>query len=318
MKVYLAATEDLYRDRVKVNVQRLLISYMGTEPRLDVGLKAAGSPWDWCIDSGAHFFLSALFKHGKKPPIAEAEEHLASYLAYLEALPVKPRFAVELDLQDLYGCDQIDKWREDWLFPFQERTGITFAFCWHAIDGLKRWKETFMDDPRVRYVGFSALYNMPLEKGAQFALQSYEAGKPIHGFACVRERFLKVVPFYSVDSTSWGAGSLFGTVHGFDAMRGTIIGKDAGRGALRKNQNRAIGNLMISGGRVHLRDLMGVKAGGSLSRMYQEAADVHVKFEQWYTAYWRARGIDWEKQLVLKGTHPSIGPSSSQAAARLP
>lgn len=298
MKVYLAATEDLYRDRVKVNVKRLLISYMGTEPRLMTGHAAAGSPEDWCIDSGAHFFLSALFKHNKKPPVAEAEAHLTKYLAFLEALPTKPRFAVELDLQDLYGIEQIDKWREELLFPFQARTGITFAFCWHAVDGLDRWKKNFMDDPRVQYVGFSGLYNMSLENGAQFALQSYEAGKPIHGFACVRERFLKVVPFYSVDSTSWGAGSLFGTVHKFDPKRGTVVGKSAGRGAVRDNSSKAVGNLLsVGGGRVHLRDLLGVKAGGSLSRLYQEAADVHSKFEGFYTSYWRARGVDWDVQL---------------------
>lgn len=270
---------------------------MGTEPRLEAGWKAAGCPEDWCIDSGAHFFLSAKFKHNRTPPVAEAEAHLKKYLAYLEALPTRPAFAVELDLQDLYGIDQVDRWREDLLFPFQARTGIRFAFCWHAVDGLKRWRTNFLDDKRVQYVGFSGLYNMSLENGAQFALQAYEAKKPIHGFACVRERFLKVVPFYSVDSTSWGAGSLFGTVHGFDPMRGTILGKDAGRGALRKNQSKAIGNLLVAGGRIHLRDLMGVKAGGSLSRMYQEAANVHRQFEKWYTAYWRARGIDWEKQL---------------------
>jgi len=302
MKVYLAATEDLYRARVAVQVQRLLISYMGAEPRLEAGLKAASvplPPTDWCIDSGAHFFLSALYKHGRKPPVKEAEEHLLKYLTYLEAHTANghPRFAVELDLQDLYGTEQIQKWREDYFFPFQARTGITVAFCWHAVDGLKVW-DAMLADPRVRYVGFSALYKMPLEHGAQFALQAYKAGKPIHGFACVRERFLKVVPFYSVDSTSWGAGSLFGTVHKFDPMRGTIVGKDAGRSAMRKNQAKAVGNLLTSKGRVHLRDLMGRDAGGDLSRMYQEAARVHEQFEQWYTAYWRAKGINWEKRLA--------------------
>jgi hypothetical protein len=114
-----------------------------------------------------------------------------------------------------------------------------------------------------------------------------------------------------VDSTSWGAGSLFGTVHSFDAQRGMILGKSAGRTLLRTDSSKAVGNLMAAGGRVHLRDLMGVKAGGSLSRMYQEAAKVHEKFEAWYTSFWRAKGIDWEKQLAK-------GSSSTAVAARVP
>lgn len=296
MKVYLAATEDLYRARVQVKVKRLLISYFGAEPRLAEGLKSALNPEDWCIDSGAHFFLSALFKHNRKPPVQEAEEHLVKYLAYLEAMPTKPRFAVELDLQDLYGVQQIEKWRDDLLFPFQKRTGIDIAIAWHLIDGEAAWV-SWLKKPEVRYLGLGGTRNISHPAMLRLVLSAFEAGKPVHGFAAIRAKLLKEVPFYSVDSTSWGAGSLFGTVHSFDAQRGMIIGKSAGRSLLRTNPSKAVGNLMGAGGRIHLRDLMGVGVGGSLSRMYQEAALVHEKFEQWYTAYWRARGIDWEKQI---------------------
>jgi hypothetical protein len=225
-------------------------------------------------------------------------------------MPTKPRFAVELDLQDLYGIAQVQKWRDDILFPFQQRTGIAVCCVWHIIDGEAAWY-ALLKDPRVRYLGLGGTRNIEHATMLRLVTAAYDAGIPVHGFAAIRAKLLRAVPFFSVDSTSWGAGSLFGTVHSFDAQRGMITGKSAGRTLLRTNPSKAVGNLMASGGRVRLSDLMGVKAGGSLSRMYQEAAQVHEKFEAWYTAYWRAKNVDWEKRLVQAA-------SSQQASAGVP
>lgn len=291
MRIYLVSTEDLYRGRAQVHVRRLLISYWGKEDRFDVALRCADSPEDWCVDSGAHFYISAFFKHGRKLPVSVVEEHVDRMLRWLRRLERKPRWVVEMDLQDIYGVEQIMRWREDVWKPFERETGIRVCYNQHIQDPLELWPQ-LVADPDVRYLALSVPKNKDLVPYARMVYLAYEAGVPVHGFAQVKEHRLRAIPFASVDSTSWGSGSLFGSVHSFEKGKNKTRG--AGRSVWRDDPNKALAALTMTGGRVRMRDVLGVKAGGSLSRVYQNAADAFDKMESWYTAYWRVKGVDWE------------------------
>jgi len=298
MRVYLAATEDIYRERAQVKIHRLLLSYYGTEARLHAAL-ALTKPDDWCVDSGAHFFLADYFKHGKRTTPGECEQHLGAFLDFLEGLEAKPSFAVELDLQELYGTDVVDDWRTRLLKPFEKQSGIPILYVWHTNDGAAGW-HALLDDPDIHWLGLSNLRTVEPKTLGRMVMMAYEAGKPVHGFAAVRGRVLKQVPFYSVDSTSWGSVSLFGIVRDFNESNGTMRTGWAGRGVFKRDRKAAAAALLrvSRGGQVRLTDTLGVKAGGSLTRVYQYQADAYVQFEEWYGAYWRSRGIDWDKRLA--------------------
>ena len=314
MRIYLAATADLYDARVTCDVKHLLLSYMGAEARMPVAIKSAGSPDDWCLDSGAHFFLGAFYKKHEKLPLEKVEEHLHKLVAYVNGLEEVPRFVVELDLQDLYGMERIWQWRDEIWKPLERQTGSRVAYVWHPGDGEAEWKR-LLDDPAVQYLGLATPRAFGSGQAARYVMQAYEAGKPVHGFACVRERLLKAVPFYSVDSTSWGAGSMFGLVTQFNMLRGTICGKPAGKALFRKDRNKAAANLLANAhGKVRLSDMLNSNRGEGLSRSYQDAVRSYEEMEAFYSAYWRCRGVDWDKRLADRAYTPAARVTKSVQA----
>lgn len=304
MRVYLAATGELYyeqqvRKGISCNVKRLLVSYTSASwgpVRLSRPLEKT-SPTDYCVDSGAHVWLSSYFKKGEKRPIADVERHLANFMSTVEHLESKPTFVVELDLQHIYGADIVDGWRRDLWMPFEQRTGIRVCYVWHSTDEDAGWAR-MLSDPHMRYLGLGSKGATDPKQRARMVMLAYKAGKPVHGFASVNASWIRNVPFYSVDSTSWAAGTFFGTVPVFDPNKGTVRQLAVGRNAMRKDPRLAAGRLASAGGKIKVKDL--VETDGQkqdFSTFYQQAADAYLRFENHYTAYWRRRGVDWSARL---------------------
>ena len=297
MRIYLSATQDVYGGLVHLNVPRLLVSFKSNADKFPAALRAAGNPADWCVDSGAHFFLSAYYKKNIKLPIAVVEAHMRKFVAAVEAFNPKPAFVVELDLQDLYGSDQVEQWREDVWWPLEQRTGIKVVYVWHHTDSPGTW-ERMVADPDMHFLGTPFAAALPLEVRLRMVLQAYEAGKPVHGFACVRPAYIKHVPYYSVDSTSWGAAAMFGLSSRFNMQKGGVTNASCGISAFKHDKRAAIGNALTkSSGVMHVSDLLDHKDGAAVSRQYQDAVQAYGEMETFYTAYWRNRGIDWNKRL---------------------
>lgn len=305
MRVYLAATSELYTEKsdrigINCNVDRLLVSFMSrtwTTKRLMNAVDRTSAA-DFCVDSGAHVWLSKYFKTGEKPPLDKVLLHLHGFLAAVEAMPRKPTFVVELDLQRIYGMELIEKWRHEIWRPFEKRTGIRVCYVWHVTDGDRMWQD-FLADDEVNYLGLGSKGNITIEQRARLVHGAYEAGKPVHGFASVNGDWIKHVPYYSVDSTSWAAGTFFGTVPSFNPMTGVVQQTGVGRSTFKAKPRLAIGRLAKAAkGKIKIDTL--TESDGKkqdFSAYYQHAADNYARFEQWYTAYWRARGVDWEARL---------------------
>jgi hypothetical protein len=302
MRLYLSATMDIYRARVALKVPRLLMSYESEAlaKRFPSAAHACGTPKDWCVDSGAHFFISEHYKKGITPMPARVEAHLNSFIGWLRAGSLRPTFVVELDLQDLYGADTVNRWRGKFR-SFEASTGIPVCYVWHPGDGYNTWR-AMLDSPHMRMLGLSAGHGTKTEHVRKYVLEAYEEGKPVHGFASFK--LLRDVPFFSVDSTSWGSGAIFGRVVRFDARKGMMQGASVGRKGQAENRDKAIATLVTtSRGAVQLRDGRGIPASGQpgLQRLYQQAVDEYGKMEAWYTAYWRGKGVDWEKRVGFLG-----------------
>jgi hypothetical protein len=296
MKIYLAATNDQYTNRASCRVRRLLVSYhKGTRNTLMDGWKNSGSPKDWCVDSGAHLYIRRFWDEKICPPLREAEEHVAS-LAEL-ARKVRPTFLVEADLQDLYGDDVIRAWRRDIWKPLEQSTGVKICYVWHAHDNLDGWRR-MLDDPDMGFLGIAAGAAVVQRIAPEMVSSAYKVKKPVHGFAQVRRMSLQKVPFYSVDSTSWSASSLYGLIPSLNIKSGgSFSNKHAGKGEMKRGRGKAALGVMAARtkGRVGAADMLG--KGGCSDSTYQWAADVYMSAERFFDAYWEARGFNWGEQL---------------------
>jgi hypothetical protein len=307
VRIFLAATEDLYRvredRRVSLVIRDLLLSFNGKAGRIDRAYAAAGPPTTYCVDSGAHFFLSDWFKHGVKPPPAEVEAFQVKLLTELRALPAPPLFVVEMDLQDLYGGRVVQDWRERIWQPAAAGLGAAVCYVWHSVDGEQSWYD-LLANPAVRWLGVGGRIAFNGGKGEidadrlrRMVFDAYRAGKPVHGFAKVKDRVMRHIPFASVDATSWGSGALYGTHTAFNPITGRLTHAAVGRTAQRRNRDAAIGALAIrTRGRLGVGHYTGSDqntATASISAVYQETAHAYEAYAKWITAWWEARGVDW-------------------------
>jgi hypothetical protein len=100
-----------------------------------------------------------------------------------------------------------------------------------------------------RYVGVGGMvpYKMREKALLRWLVQCFRVaegtGTVFHGLGLTNPRMLAPLPFYSVDSSSWCAGLIYGRIHLYDGLTGKIRPVQAGdRGALlRGDELRAVG-----------------------------------------------------------------------------
>ncbi|MBU2534509.1 MAG: hypothetical protein KKB37_17350 [Alphaproteobacteria bacterium] len=275
------------------------------------------------VDSGAFGLSSHYYKHGKVPSVAEATDILRNHLGACKWLVDNgyPLAAVaELDLQELYGNETVLAWRDKYVFPFQEQTGVDVVLSSIHRGDTPEDRIRFLLDDRVRYIGMSAIMN--LKKAAEtfgskekyFELMRsmaglcFDAGVKFHGYAVTRTNLLKKVPYYSCDSISWQQALHFGGALAFDSSSGNLVRVDAGKGLIKKKGAKALARNIVRiqshGSKLKPLDVIGRKKVKGRPRsdhhaVFLDQARVFAQMEDFYTAYWRLKGYDWDKQLEL-------------------
>jgi hypothetical protein len=136
---------------------------------------------------------------------------------------------------------------------------------------------------------------------AKMVMAAYEAGKAVHGFAKVKAKLLQTIPFTTVDSTSWASGVLFGSYTVFDPRLGKLVRHSVGRTAQKQDALAVLGALAAhAGGRLRAEDL---RASGkdtsaeTIAAQYTETAHAYEAWEDYLTAWWAGRGVDWAARL---------------------
>jgi hypothetical protein len=315
-RIYLAAVSQLYSKAPRVAtggnapLHRVLTSYLPTfkdSSKLLTALERTCEPVDYCVDSGAHVWLASFFKKGEKHPVSKVESTLENFIASVKRMPRKPTFVVELDLQRIYGMDVITTWRRDLWKPFEKETGIRVCYVWHQVDEVAKWN-AMLTDPEMRYLGVGGDRSISVELRRRMMLNAYAAGVPVHGFASVDVKWMRQIPFYSVDSTSWAVGAqVFGLVPRFDSATGKIRQAPVGNRQMKEDPKVAALNLMRAKG-FYPSDILektnGERSEKNYGRFYVAAGEVFRQLEEWHTAYWRAKGLDWDTQLRKHGNEP--------------
>lgn len=172
------------------------------------------------IDSGAHTLQTSMGKEPYKSwTMKDLETYVRAYAKWIEANRANIYAAVELDVavsvnmvsgrrwDDPYGDTVVDGWRRNIFMPLQ-RKGLNIIYVWHASQGQQGWEDLCANFP---YVGLPGEMSKNEDFGAYMATAKRYLTK-VHGFAATKLADYRDHPWFSVDSITWKAGEIYGTL----------------------------------------------------------------------------------------------------------
>jgi hypothetical protein len=167
---------------------------------------------DIILDSGAH-----TLQKGKQTPNYEA--FFEGYLEYLKKYHDLYTAFVELDIENMVGLRKVNAWSE----RLTKEIGREPIRVWHKHrGGIRSWEEMTKQYPYIGFSGFlintTGNMELPPERIPDFLAIARQNGCKVHGFGFTG-RSLGKMNFYSVDSSSWTAGSRYGAFFYFTQGR---------------------------------------------------------------------------------------------------
>jgi len=240
------------------------------------------------IDSGAHSFFSEeglSIAHSKKKKTKQTDyfEYAKGYAEWLIKFKDYIDVAVELDIDVIIGYQKVLEIRE-----MLEKTGAKILPVWHTSLGDAEWGNMLnaydyvgiglgdaVNAKKILNVGF-------FSKKLQMAI---EAKKKVHAFGMVKPNYMLKLPFYTVDSTSWNAGSRYGQLVGYDAKNIKIVQK---RVKSQKDFLKVVNYLKLDMSPSQLFDVYQNYVNRDIVNV-----QAYKKLEEMVTRVWETRGIKW-------------------------
>lgn len=268
-------------------------------------VRRAASGW-LLIDSGAHTLLAQDPTIGsnkaRRPGRAGRVEPDAFFDEYVDWLSTHRDlydWFVELDIAELAGRAAVDRWRR-----CVRDAGLAdrCLLVWHPLS------ETFEDFLRVAddwpsgYVALEGIRDARRSIDYGRALRElYRLGIRVHGFALVNRRVLATWPFYSVDSLGWLSGEAYGAIP-VAGPRGATRWVRAERPRNLRHAEalesavREVGFDVLAG---HGRRDKAVLHSARQATM-RLALDALARQAEFFTDYWKARGVDWDAAIAKR------------------
>lgn len=239
------------------------------------------------IDSGAFSYLAASGlvstgsqRGGNAGKFPEVRQFFSDYLQWLRKWYAHFDYFVEMDLQEVYGPELIEEFRDEIRKSGMDEKCI---YTFHSGDSWETLDRLISSSPS-RYIGLQGirLGQKPLDY-LKVIRMCYEAKVKVHGFAFTKDRLLSWLPFYSVDSSSWVNGARFGCVTHFHGM---------GLSQFRNSKTVTLEELDRRGlPRKTHPSLVG--PGARFLRLKQAEIE-YLKFQEYVTRLWESRGVVWE------------------------
>ena len=262
------------------------------------------------VDSGAHTFFAGSHVNSGSAQLSagspvrnivskqeDPDAYFNGYLTWLvEQEPHYDHF-VELDVGELVGQDKVREWRKRIV-----KAGLA-PKCIIAYHPALQSIGSFMEEAKKwpsHYVGLQGL-----RRGVHYDMLAavracYEGGVAAHGFAMVKQKYLKVIPYYSVDSTSFKASVIYGCAL---VAEGGAIHYMRGRPTQSADVRNRIARLSISSGipldfAQQVRNSFSKDGGVALGEVMATSARAIQQVEDHYSRLWAARGIRWDERLA--------------------
>lgn len=161
---------------------------------------------DFILDSGIFSFLN-----GKDTSKVDWEKYTIDYADFVKMHSIKNY--VEIDIDKMVGLDNVEKLRQ----ILNKRVGWKCLPVWHMNRGYDKWLEICRD---YDYICFGAFLTDGLKENKyncilKFLADAKKENCKVHGLGFTNFKWLKVLKFYSVDSSSWTVGNRFGSLSKF-------------------------------------------------------------------------------------------------------
>jgi len=240
------------------------------------------------VDSGAHTFFSEMTNAGlsvsvhkkKTKTKGTPEEYFEGYKKWLKKHYNSFDYFVELDIGEIVGQKKVLQWREELKKLGMYKKCIT---VYHP--DIMTWKDYIatLKDSQSKYVALEGDRPQHRKRLPYLKLikEGYDRGIKMHGFAMTKEDVYFAYPFYSVDSTSWKAGVIFGV--------GKVI-TDKGKLKNIKFKDKKT-FFSIGGANVNLHNK---KLAIARFHRYTLSVKAYQKIEREITRLWKTRGIIWK------------------------
>ena len=217
--------ETYFKGCYDMGVRHFLMSYHYLQKsKIPMQKRYGGLGIKFFIDSGAHTYQN-------DPKYQEVgldywEDYIKRYLSWAERNKEFIFAIANCDFENLVGSEKVKEWNEKYFEPFMLRTGIPVCFVWHQ-NSTKTWEQYCQ---RYPYLGFSSVNT----EGEVINLQEYinilkvaeKYNSLIHGFGMTRTSILPQLPFYTVDSTSWKSGFMYGQLAFWNGKKVQMVGKE--------------------------------------------------------------------------------------------
>ena len=164
---------------------------------------------DYILDSGVFSFLN-----GKNTNI-DWEKYMVDYANFVREHKIKNY--VELDIDKMIGLDNVEILRK----KLQKRVGWKSIPVWHMNRGYEKWLEICRDYDYICFGAFltDGLSNKKFIQIKKFLEDAKKEDCKVHGLGFTQFQWLKKLPFYSVDSSSWTTGNRFGSICKYEGDR---------------------------------------------------------------------------------------------------
>lgn len=202
--------------------QHILISYWHLKTRDRDALRKRKEEFpdmDIIIDSGAYSFLAGKQEEAKSASMDRIKKYLDEYAEFLYRNRDYIFAAVEFDIEDEVGYEQVRKWEDEYFSPLEKYVPIIYV--WHP----ERGRDEYINMCRRHdYVGLSSTSFAEMESNALMQIARRYLTK-IHGFAMTTQYAVGEMGLFSCDSITWKSGEKYGTI--FTFMNGEFVRHEA-------------------------------------------------------------------------------------------
>ena len=148
---------------------------------------------------------------------------------------------------------------------------------WHVSNSFTEWKDWVAE---YDYLGIGITKQVQIPQMVKLIRHAYENGKKTHGFAVTQMDKLLACPFYSVDSTTWLNGEMYGNYLKFDRATGKI--------------NKFVSPKLIARTKGKTKNLKNINILSSANDRTDSGVVAFKEFEKYLTDLWAARGITYQ------------------------
>ena len=292
MKIYLASVENGSVQPIRHLIDNAFYSYYYMRKQKTPKIIDANKTHSVTfVDSGAHSFFSELAGQGqesasvhkKKTKTEESPDlYFENYVKWLVKYYNHYNYFAELDIGEIVGQKKVREWRE-----ILKKHNLYSKCVTVYHPDVMSWNDyiKMLDDSQSKYIALEGdRRNRPRLPYNKLIKVAYEKQIKVHGFAMTKDSVMSNYPFYSVDSTSWRSGAIYGALPYF--------------------KNNKV-SMMEFGKRIKKEKILSIIKDIDLDKLYSKDNKIALNYKQelgiiaynkaskYYKSLWEKRNIKW-------------------------